>query len=271
MPLFCTIGLLCSFFSSPLHAADAKQLLETHFQNKVFGIRGFYRDNHLVYDAQGNVKGHPQVGPWTLALIDIDRVEAGSNEFRIEGKRVISVYDGDKKQFVNRIAENAALIKIAVEVPANQLSDTALDTISDRIFQRKVTANDVPDYWRNVFSPDPSLAQDYAPGNVVPGLEWAGKPVFKVRGAITPPQLLTKKEPKYEEIARLARVQGYTVLKLIVDTQGAPERIQVSQPLGVGLDDSAVAAVSNWRFKPATMNGQAVPVLVSVEVAFRFH
>ena len=44
---------------------------DTHFQKKLFYIRNFYRDDQLVYDAQGNIEGQPQTGPWSLALVEI--------------------------------------------------------------------------------------------------------------------------------------------------------------------------------------------------------
>lgn len=40
-------------------------------------------------------------------------------------------------------------------------------------------------------------------------------------------------------------------------------------PLGLGLDEKAVEAVSQWRFQPATVNGQPLRVRAVVEVNFR--
>jgi periplasmic protein TonB len=59
------------------------------------------------------------------------------------------------------------------------------------------------------------------------------------------------------------------VVSLIVDAQGNPQRVQVLRPLGKGLDEKAVAAVRQYRFKPATLQGKPVAVELNIEVNFR--
>lgn len=64
---------------------------------------------------------------------------------------------------------------------------------------------------------------------------------------------------------------GITVLSLIVDKAGNPEHIRVIQPLGHGFDEKSVIAVSQYRFKPSTLNGQPVDVAIRIEVNFRIY
>jgi len=63
------------------------------------------------------------------------------------------------------------------------------------------------------------------------------------------------------------------VISLIVDAQGNPQNIHVSRSLGMGLDEKAVEAVRQYKFKPAieAKSGHAVPVPISVEVRFRLY
>ena len=56
---------------------------------------------------------------------------------------------------------------------------------------------------------------------------------------------------------------------LTVTPDGRTRDIKVVSSLGMGLDENAVAAVSRWTFKPATINGKPVAVQISVEVDFR--
>jgi outer membrane biosynthesis protein TonB len=54
-----------------------------------------------------------------------------------------------------------------------------------------------------------------------------------------------------------------------VGADGQPRDIQVARPLGLGLDESAIANVRAWQFKPGSRNGTPVDVLVNEEVFFR--
>jgi protein TonB len=45
----------------------------------------------------------------------------------------------------------------------------------------------------------------------------------------------------------------------------------VVRHLGMGLDEKAVEAVKQYKFKPATLQGKPVPVEVNIEVNFRIY
>jgi periplasmic protein TonB len=96
-----------------------------------------------------------------------------------------------------------------------------------------------------------------------------GGGVYKVGGGISAPQAISTPDPEYTEEARNAKTQGTCVLWLIVDQQGHPRDIRIVRGLGHGLDARAIEAVKQWRFQPATKDGQPVNVQISVEVAFR--
>ncbi|MBI4458681.1 MAG: energy transducer TonB [Acidobacteria bacterium] len=96
-----------------------------------------------------------------------------------------------------------------------------------------------------------------------------GGGVFRVGGGVSAPLLVSKVEPEYSEQARKAKYQGTVVLNLVVQRDGSVRDIRVVQPLGLGLDEKAVEAVRQWRFRPGMKNGTAVDVLATVEVTFR--
>lgn len=93
--------------------------------------------------------------------------------------------------------------------------------------------------------------------------------VYRIGGDVTAPKVLSKVEPQYTEEARLAKYSGTAVLSVEIGADGVPRNIQVVRGLGLGLDDNAVAAVSTWRFQPATKEGAPVPVAAQIEVNFR--
>jgi TonB family protein len=85
----------------------------------------------------------------------------------------------------------------------------------------------------------------------------------------TPPQITYKVEPEYSDEARVAGLEGAVVLRVVVDTDGKPRDGRVIRGLGLGLDEKAIAAVANWRFQPATKDGQPKAVQAQIEVNFR--
>ena len=61
------------------------------------------------------------------------------------------------------------------------------------------------------------------------------------------------------------------VLWLVVSPDGRPQQIRIQRSLGMGLDEKAIEAVKMWKFEPARKDGQAVPVMINVEVNFRLY
>ena len=78
-------------------------------------------------------------------------------------------------------------------------------------------------------------------------------------------------DPKYSEEARSAKVNGICIVALIVGVDGLPQNVHVIKKLGSGLDEKAAEAVSQYRFKAATYQGQPVPVEVNIEVNFQIY
>jgi TonB family protein len=92
--------------------------------------------------------------------------------------------------------------------------------------------------------------------------------IYRVGGTVTAPRILSKVEPQYSEEARKNKLQGTISMSMVVDATGAPTQIAILYPLGMGLDQEAINAVSQWRFSPGTRNGAPVPVFTQIEVSF---
>ena len=76
-------------------------------------------------------------------------------------------------------------------------------------------------------------------------------------------------EPEFSEEARKAKVAGNVLVNLWVDTSGNPSHVRIIRGVGMGLDEKAVEAVRQYRFKPAMENGKPVLVELNVEVNFQ--
>ena len=79
----------------------------------------------------------------------------------------------------------------------------------------------------------------------------------------------SQKEPEYSEEARKAKYQGTVTLYVEVDPSGRATNIRVLHSLGLGLDEKAMDAVKQWKFKPGMKDGKPVTVQASIEVNFR--
>jgi protein TonB len=90
-----------------------------------------------------------------------------------------------------------------------------------------------------------------------------------VGGAVRAPSILTQVDPDYSEEARKAKFSGNVQVYLIVDAQGNPTHIRVVHGAGMGLDEKAVEAVRQYKFRPATRDGQPVAVDLYMDVNFQ--
>jgi TonB family protein len=118
--------------------------------------------------------------------------------------------------------------------------------------------------------PDPALfliPPGFAVTNAPPPPEPAPGTV-RIGGNVSAPVVLRSAEPEFSEQARRKKVSGQVMVHFIVDEQGIPQDVKVVHGLGMGLDENAVAAVKQYRFKPAMRDG--VPVKVEMNIIVNF-
>ncbi len=97
-----------------------------------------------------------------------------------------------------------------------------------------------------------------------------GGGVYQPGSGVTSPQLLSQVKPQYTTDAMRAKIQGKVLLEVVVMPDGTPGQIRVVRSLDrtFGLDEEAIKAMRQWRFRPGVRQGQAVPVRVTVEMEF---
>jgi protein TonB len=89
-------------------------------------------------------------------------------------------------------------------------------------------------------------------------------------GGVGNPVCVYCPDPKYSEEARKAKYSGVVVLQVVITADGRATDIQVVKGPGLGLEEKAIEAAKQWRFKPAPgPNGKPVPVIVELEITFR--
>lgn len=86
---------------------------------------------------------------------------------------------------------------------------------------------------------------------------------------ISAPVAIHTVDAEFSEEARGARYSVECIVELIVDKDGVPRNVHVSRPVGMGLDENAIAAVKQFRFKPALKDGTtSVAVYYAVAIDF---
>jgi TonB family protein len=98
----------------------------------------------------------------------------------------------------------------------------------------------------------------------------AGGGAFRPGNGVETPRLLKEVKPQYTAQAMRAKIQGEVLLECIVQPDGSVGKISVVRSLdsAFGLDQEAIKAARQWRFAPGTRQGQPVPVLVTIAIAF---
>jgi protein TonB len=99
----------------------------------------------------------------------------------------------------------------------------------------------------------------------------AGTGIYSPGGDVTNPIPIVTPEAEFSDEARRAKYQGICMIAIIVDAHGYPQNPRVIRSLGMGLDEKALEAVRQYRFKPALKNGKPVAVRITVAVSFHLY
>jgi len=100
----------------------------------------------------------------------------------------------------------------------------------------------------------------------------AGGGLYQIGGRISAPVVIHSVEAEFSDEARRAKYQGVCLISLVVDAQGNPQDIHIARALGMGLDEKAIEAIRQYKFRPAMKDGKTpVPVPITIEVDFRLY
>jgi TonB family protein len=95
-------------------------------------------------------------------------------------------------------------------------------------------------------------------------------PIYRAsEPGVTAPFILFKVDPAYTQEARDAKVQGTVVLRVVIDQQGLAQDIAIERSLDTGLDQKAIEAIRQWRFRPGMKDNAPVRVSAVIEINFK--
>ena len=95
-----------------------------------------------------------------------------------------------------------------------------------------------------------------------------GKPYTMTDEGVKAPVLVKEVKPQYTDSAKSRRVQGSIEVEAIVKSDGTVGDVTVTKSLDPELDEQAIIATKEWRFRPGTKDGKAVDVAVQIELTF---
>jgi TonB family protein len=99
----------------------------------------------------------------------------------------------------------------------------------------------------------------------------APEKIYHVGNGVTPPALTYSVDAEFTQKAKQAKYQGVSVVRCVVDTHGMPQHVHTVRKLKMGLDEKAIEAVRQYRFKPGTLDGKPVSVAITIEVNFHLY
>lgn len=94
--------------------------------------------------------------------------------------------------------------------------------------------------------------------------------VYKPGSGVTLPAVVHEVKPVYTKEAMQKKIQGSVFMQVVVLESGDVGDVQISRSLDAeyGLDQEAIKAVKQWKFKPGTREGKPVAVEVTVGMTF---
>jgi TonB family protein len=280
LPALLAISLLPAEFAA---ADNQEKQLKIDYLGKVLTLRHFYSGDHLKFHSDGMLEGSGPVGPWTLdGQIEVEDIQLRGAHLVLKARRIHRIFDAQGKMLdeldtlknpsssqqkdLKKSLEHVK-VEIQIELPSENPAEKDIAAAIHAVFLagNESRIDIVPTYWQSYFAK--------LEGKTLPPSEPKEEVVYALRpkAGVSPPHATYSPEPQFSEEARKAKYQGTTLLSLIVDSSGSPDKVQIERPIGLGLDEMAVQAVKNWTFTPATRNGDPVAVAIHVEVSFHLY
>ncbi|HZQ43759.1 MAG TPA: energy transducer TonB [Acidobacteriaceae bacterium] len=253
--------------------AIAEQLI-----GKQLFLRGFWASDHLKFDAQGQIESPADTVPFTESGIDVRSVQVNGNSLMIQGQRMALEFlpNDEIRRVPAKTEQDSGAISMEIAGNGSGNFDRALDVVFAR--NLAALAPSLPQYWQAY------AMQHFLPVNSGPKLQKESftmesatpvtftpeqKSALHVGGSVKPPTLIRTYNPTFTDLASAQKFTGNVKLYLWFDSDGKVSHVSVAQPAGLGLDEAAIAAVEQYQFEPATLNGNAVTVDLYLNVSFK--
>ena len=261
------------------------QAIAERLIGKQMFLRGFWANDNLKFNAQGKVEpgkveSSADTVPFTESGIDVRSVRVNGNSLMIEGQRMALEFlpNDEIRRVPAKTEQDPGAISMEIEGDGSGNFDKALDAVFAK--DLATLAPSLPSYWQayamthflRVTSESPArlekesfIRESSAPVSFAP----SEKSAMHVGGSVKPPTLVHTSNPTFTDLANAQKFTGNVKLYLWFDSDGKVSHVSVAKPAGLGLDEAAIAAVEQYQFQPATLNGNAVTVDLYLDVSFK--
>ena len=244
------LPLLLAFLPATLQAQSTQADLEARLLHKPLYIRGLWRSDKLHFDSTGKLRGDQARTSFTLSGVDVRKVFLNGGKLVLKGERVGLEFERDTSK---RVTFGSS---VTIEIDPCADFGPALDLILANSLADLVPA--MPSYW-----------QIYAQSHILGKPEPPDPPSDKMTGpGESPAKVMRAADLEFSDAARQLGYGGRSLLRIRINDQGRVVGARVLHPLGLGLDEQALAAIVHYQFDPAKRNGQPVPVEVNFDVQF---
>jgi TonB family protein len=252
--------------------ADDRRLIEKElrktYDNYALSLKIPYASENLHFDSKGQFVGSSPLGVWTTSgILQVGKIVLKPNVLQINGNRILVALRASQGSSILVPIVTARSVHITIELESTTSNIDQLNQVIERVFQKQDTRKRIAAYWRPV--PEDQASATFPAGAQVTGMLEGNRPVYGRLAGIVPPKPVHMEAPTFTQSAREKRLQGTAVVSVVVNEKGLPEILEVTKDPGEGLDIQSLLTVAEWRFRPATLNGQPVAVQISVEVSFR--
>ena len=256
-----------------VHASDLKPV-ENQAKMQFFGknllMSHPYLNNRLRFNPAGELVGASEEGTWTMnGIVHVDDVEIKPNLVRMRATREIIVLRTED----GKIGLQPILLTKHMEAELEPSGPIAtLDDVKQtmaHVFHEENLARKINEYWKGsvrITGVNPRTGQLTIEGGEdgIYGYLGGDRPVYFPGGKIEPPKPIHKEQADYTKAASVKKTQGKTFIMVVVNEKGYPEIIHLLKDLGDDLDTQTLAATSQWRYRPATKEGQPVASVTRV-------
>ncbi len=261
---------------------DIGEQLKSDYLGKVLTLRHFYQGDHLSFQSDGPLIGFADVGPWTLdGQIEVQEIALGDRSLKIRARRICLVLDSKTKSsrdVLDMLAESNAKdrdrleglfrakeVDIEIALRSDRPDSKEISSAMNAVFltPEESIRDFAPDFWNDYFDQIEGRPRT---------VHHTTEPVYFVKPPeVSVPRATYTPNPEFSAEARQAKYSGTMTVSLIADASGDAKDIQIVSPLGLGLDEQAVASVRTWKFDPAKKDGKPVSVRIAVEVDFHLY